>query len=275
MQIRAARLVTTQGVLAMMCCIAALAPCAGAQGVQVAITPADSTVAPGSEFVLRIEVTASGSPFNAYDAVIGFDPGALTFLPASPLGLQEGAYMKNACGSTFHRFITGPDSLLLNHSLLCNELALLGPGVVYKLRFRAALTPQTTAVHFRLVQFYNAGFFVNPTVPADAVVRIGVVSATATPPTEGPARVRAAPNPCNPGTVLHLWPGASGEQTVRIRDVAGHVLRVLQRGTFGAVQRSLTWDGRDAQGRRLASGVYLVEIETPAGRAAGRVVLLQ
>ena len=253
----------------------ALAPRATAQGVQVALSPADSMVAPGSEFVLRITVTAAGSLFNAYDAVVAFDPGAVTFLPASPLTLQEGAYMKNACGNTFHRFIAAPDSLLLNHSLLCNQLALTGPGVVYKLRFRAAITPQTTTVHFRLMQFYNAGFFVNPTVPTDAVVHIGVVSAAGTPPAQSATRVWAAPNPCNPGTLLHLEPSLAGLQSVVVRDVAGRSVRLLERGIFGATARSLAWDGRGAQGRRLPSGVYLVQLDTPAGHAVQRVVLLQ
>lgn len=259
---------------AVLCAAAGALP-AAAQGVQVGLSPADSMVAPGSEFVLRIEVTAAGSLFNAYDVVIGFDPAALTFLPASPLSLQEGAYMKNACGSTFHRFIPAPDSLIVTHSLLCNQLALPGPGVVYKLRFRAALVPQTTAVHFRLAQFYNAGFFVNPTVPADALVRIGVVSDGPAPAAGGPLWLRAAPNPGNPGTWLHLEPGAAGAQRVLVYDAGGRLVRLLQAGRFGAGPRSLAWDGRDAQGQRLASGVYLVQLQTPAGRAVQRVVLLQ
>src|SRR5689334_19609432 len=75
-----------------------------AQGVTVALSPAAQTVAPGDTFNLELDVTLTGSQFNGFDAIIAYDPAAVTFLPRSPLSLQEGSYMRGACGNTFHLF---------------------------------------------------------------------------------------------------------------------------------------------------------------------------
>jgi len=72
--------------------------------VSVALIPSAPTVALGAEFTVTVRVTQAGSAFNAYQAIVRFDPAVLTFLPASPLSLQEGAYMTGACGQTFHWF---------------------------------------------------------------------------------------------------------------------------------------------------------------------------
>ena len=55
-----------------------------AAGVTAAILPDSSYVTPGTEFTLELRIPASGSFFNAYDAVITSDRAALTFLQASP-----------------------------------------------------------------------------------------------------------------------------------------------------------------------------------------------
>jgi len=74
------------------------APAARADGVTAALLPDSGFVSPGSEFTLDLWVTAPGDSFNCYDAVIEYDPTVLTFLQTSPPSLQEGAYMKLACG---------------------------------------------------------------------------------------------------------------------------------------------------------------------------------
>jgi hypothetical protein len=66
-------------------------PYSHAGGVHVALLPATVAVSPGDALDLQISVTEPGLAFNACGAVIGFDPSALTFLPTSPLTLQEGS----------------------------------------------------------------------------------------------------------------------------------------------------------------------------------------
>jgi flagellar hook assembly protein FlgD len=61
--------------------------------------------------------------------------------------------------------------------------------------------------------------------------------------------------------------------TLTLFNVQGQVVRKLvderkERGTY-----SVVWDGRDAMGRLVSSGVYLVRMEAADFRAARTVVL--
>jgi hypothetical protein len=54
--------------------VALLAAGNASAGVTVALQPASQLVAPGSDFDVLLEVTAPGSSFNAFDAIVGYDP---------------------------------------------------------------------------------------------------------------------------------------------------------------------------------------------------------
>ena len=250
-------------------------PSAHASGVTVAILPDSGFVSPGSEFTLELSVTAPGDSINAYAAVIEYDPAVLTFLQASPLSLQEGVYMKTACGNTYQNFTSAGDSLTIAHSLMCNLLSLPGPGQLYKLRFRAAAAPQWTWVGIRSIQFYRGGFFVNPANPSDAAVAIGV---SVDMPGSGPApmetRVTVAPNPCRAAAAIVVETATAGEQQVVVCDVQGRVVRHLDHGVTAPGTRRIEWDGKDDAGVRLAPGVYRVLVKTPGKTTGARVVLL-
>ncbi len=248
---------------------------ANASGVTVAVLPDSAYVSPGSEFTLELQVTEAGSLFNAYVATIAYDPAALTLLPTSPLSLQEGAYMKTACGSTSHNFTTAADSLVIVHSLLCNGLFLPGPGQLYKLRFRSSGPPQWTSVSIRNIQFYNAGFFVNPSHSSDAAIAMGVpvgVPGSGAPP--GKTRLRVTPNPCRAAATVFVETAAAGWQRVIVCDVQGRTVRHLEDGATAPGTRRIAWDGRDDAGTRLAPGVYRVLVGSPGASAVAKVVLL-
>jgi hypothetical protein len=83
------------------------------------------------------------------------------------------------------------------------------------------------------------------------------------------------PNPFNPQTVLPYQIGSAGPVRLEIYDVLGQKIRTLvntpqQRGHYRAV-----WNGRDDQGRRLGSGVYLSRLATGDGVAVKRLLLLK
>lgn len=247
-----------------------------AQGVHVAILPTGQTVAPGSTFTLSLEVTQPGTPFNGFDAVVTYDPAALTFVPLSPTALQQGSYMLNACGnSPFHRFTAAADSLSITDVLLCANLALPGPGQIYKLKFTASNTPQVTHVRFRSAQFYDAGVFL-PTDAQDAVIGIGVpVGIEAEVPAPVGPVVRAAPNPFRGHTSIQVVSPLEGSQRIFVRDVQGRTVRHLGEGRFAPGTRFVQWDGRDDAGRPLPPGVYRIVLHTEHAAAGARVALLR
>lgn len=81
--------------------------------------------------------------------------------------------------------------------------------------------------------------------------------------TEVPAkRIAASPNPFRPGSGgLVTFPEIEAGSVVRIYALGGTLVRELPAGS------DLEWDGRDASGRLVASGVYVVTAEGPRGSA--------
>jgi hypothetical protein len=261
----------------LLACGAALtAAPSRAQGVTVALVPATSEVAPGATFELQLFVTQAGSAFNGFDAVIGFDPAALTLQPLVPVGLQQGTLMTAACPQTFHLFQSGASSAAITDVLLCSGQSVSGPGQIYRLRFVASTTPQVTEVRFLPgLQFYADGLFVNPAVSANAIVGIGMAPVAA----EIGARargvsLRVAPNPAPGATVFIAESDRAGTRRVRVLDTKGRVVRRLERSAGeGAVP--LAWDGRDDQGRPLPPGIYVAQLDVEGRSATRRLALIR
>jgi len=255
--------------------VAALATAAGADSIWVAIVPGDTAVAPGGTFDVHLRVTQPGRGFNAYDAVIEYDPAALTFI-AQAANVQQGSLMRGACGNTFHLFQAAPDSLVIHHSILCAGVTLFGPGNLYNLRFQAAATPQYTQVRVRSIQFFDAGLFTGPVALAPAArVQVGMPS-DAVPGAgrlQGP-HLWAAPNPFNPATTLHVESDAQWRDLV-VLDVRGHVVRKLAAGVQAPGAAQWVWDGRDERGARVGSGVYVASLRGARGAVSQRLVLVE
>lgn len=250
---------------------------AGAQGVSVSFSPANLEVAPGDEFDLDLVVTQAGSPFNGFDAVVGYDPAALTQITLSPLSLQEGAYMTGACGSTFHRFHAGASSDTITDVLLCDGVSLPGPGQIYRLHFKASTTPQVTVIRYLPgLRFYNAGLYVTPVTATNVVIGIGMPSTTgvggATPGLR--LALRAAPNPARDGLAFIVESDSAGDQTLTVLDLQGRVIRRLASAPAPAGMHTLWWDGRDGAGTRLSPGVYLAKLEVAGRSIWSRVTLI-
>ena len=70
------------------------------------------------------------------------------------------------------------------------------------------------------------------------------------------------PNPFNPETVIEFSLPTTGEISLRIYNVAGQLVRTLVSGTTPAGYYQVRWDGRDANGSNVSSGVYFYKIDT-------------
>src|SRR5262249_28891642 len=143
-----------------------VAPLRARADVHAALIPAEQTVSLNTDFTLEIDVTPAGSAFNSLHAGGEYDTTAVSFVGSSPVPLQEGCLMTGACsaacGSTFHRFTPDADSLSIKDFLLCNQIALTGPGQIYRLKFHSRNVQQITNIRIRSAAFFNAGLFVTP-----------------------------------------------------------------------------------------------------------------
>jgi hypothetical protein len=88
-----------------------------------------------------------------------------------------------------------------------------------------------------------------------------------------PLAVTAGPNPFNPTTTISLRLPAPGPVLARIFDVHGRVVRTLVAADLTAGEHRLRWDGRDASGLQVASGVYLLHVRTADGSRRLKLVM--
>jgi hypothetical protein len=82
------------------------------------------------------------------------------------------------------------------------------------------------------------------------------------------------PNPFNPTTSIPYVLRSSQRVRLNIYSTTGALVSVLDAGVQPPGARSLTWNGRDANGHTVASGVYFYRLEGSA-QAPHKMVLLK
>lgn len=84
------------------------------------------------------------------------------------------------------------------------------------------------------------------------------------------------PNPFNPRTTLAFdLPAAAARVRLRLYDLHGRLVASLLDGPLPAGRHGVAWNGADDAGRAVASGVYVSVLETPLGRASGKLTLVR
>lgn len=115
---------------------------------------------------------------------------------------------------------------------------------------------------------------------ANGPTTIGV-SLDAVTPVQAPLRdaldiVAVVPNPFNPNTAVRFSLPETMAVSAEVWSVTGERVVTLARGAaFPAGESEIRWDGRNGRGQRVASGVYLFRLSTPAGNRTARLVLLE
>ncbi len=101
------------------------------------------------------------------------------------------------------------------------------------------------------------------------------------PATAGPALATrllpSAPNPFADATAIGFELERARPVEVTVYDLAGHRVRRVAAGLYGAGPHSESWDGRSDAGRLMPSGVYAVRLRLEAGQAthAGKLILMR
>jgi hypothetical protein len=90
-----------------------------------------------------------------------------------------------------------------------------------------------------------------------------------------PLYVACSPNPFNPLTNFEFRVPRDGRVSLKVYDVRGQLMATVVDESLQQGFHRRRWDGRDDDGRRLASGVYLYSIESGGFANTGKVVLLK
>ncbi len=83
------------------------------------------------------------------------------------------------------------------------------------------------------------------------------------------------PNPFNPATTIRFSLAAGSHATLEVFDASGRWVRTLVDEARAAGPQSARWDGRDARGAAVASGVYFYRLTTPGVSDSKKMVLLK
>ena len=86
---------------------------------------------------------------------------------------------------------------------------------------------------------------------------------------------RNYPNPFNPTTTISFSLAEAGPASLRIYNARGQLVRQLANSDFQAGQHNLVWDGRDAAGRTVSSGLYFYRLNTKNYQESRKMVLMK
>jgi hypothetical protein len=88
------------------------------------------------------------------------------------------------------------------------------------------------------------------------------------------------PNPFNPETWVPYRLATAGDVNISIYNIAGQLVRTLElghreAGSYTVKERAAYWDGRNATGERVASGVYFYNVQSGSFHATKRMVIVK
>ncbi len=87
------------------------------------------------------------------------------------------------------------------------------------------------------------------------------------------------PNPFNPKTVISYQVGTSGNSSVHVElsvfNILGQKVIELVNGNQSAGVHTIKWYGRDSNGNRAASGIYVYELKINGNRLARKMIMME
>ena len=142
----------------------------------------------------------------------------------------------------------------------------LGTGLpavpIYDLKLHNPTRTLVAGTHGRSMHSFDL-----TTLPDLAAVRPSDLGAT--------AGLSNYPNPFKDVTTIRFSLAKRSRVALAVYDLAGRRVRSLEAGDMPAGLHELRWDGTNDQGRRAASGVYFVRMESESGTAAHRLNLVR
>lgn len=83
------------------------------------------------------------------------------------------------------------------------------------------------------------------------------------------------PNPFNRGTIIEFSVAARSHITLEIFDLLGTRVGTLIESVYPVGRHRVSWDGLDADGKSVASGLYFYRLTSDRAAAAGKMLLLK
>ncbi|MCD6506085.1 IPT/TIG domain-containing protein [Candidatus Poribacteria bacterium] len=226
-----------------------------------------SSVIAGQE--AKIALKGDVSSLYAYAVQIEFDPEQLQLRDAEPGDLLSGGKI------LYHIKIERPGLATVLASLIEEKSGLNGKGDLLRLTFRVNSWSEDTSV-----KLLNG---ISIRVRGSNEVKIGMLPKLslilhAVP--EATSLGQNYPNPFNPETWIPFRLSERAEVKIRIFDVSGKLVRVLdlgklEPGYYEDRSRAAYWDGRNEIGEKVTSGVYIYQLLVGDRSFARKMVILK
>ncbi|MBI4725931.1 VCBS repeat-containing protein [candidate division TA06 bacterium] len=86
---------------------------------------------------------------------------------------------------------------------------------------------------------------------------------------------QSVPNPTRGGVSISFALKKSGNTSLKIYNIAGQVVRILDNGYRIAGVYSIPWDGKDEQGNKVSNGIYLYRLVSGEFQATKKITVLR
>jgi hypothetical protein len=83
------------------------------------------------------------------------------------------------------------------------------------------------------------------------------------------------PNPFNPSTTIRFALPTESLVKLTVYDMTGAVVKNLMNNALGAGNKEVTWDGTNASGAKVATGMYIYRLEAGNFSAVKKMLLLK
>ncbi|NQT26409.1 T9SS type A sorting domain-containing protein [candidate division KSB1 bacterium] len=83
------------------------------------------------------------------------------------------------------------------------------------------------------------------------------------------------PNPFNPATTIRFSLDSQSETIIQIYTLTGRIVKTLANSVFSAGHHEIKWNGTNATGMPVPSGIYMVKIETEKFSSTRKMILLK
>jgi len=85
--------------------------------------------------------------------------------------------------------------------------------------------------------------------------------------------LRISPNPVTSGADIKMAIPVAGKASLKVFDVQGRLVRTLLDEKIAAGEHAIHWGGANTDGRRVASGIYFMKMETRKGSLVKKMVI--
>ena len=103
----------------------------------------------------------------------------------------------------------------------------------------------------------------------------GTASSVPPPPLSATALLQNHPNPFNPTTSIRFELKHDADVTLSVFDASGALVATLAAGPYKQGSHDVVWNGTDAKGGRVGSGVYFYRLDTQGQTFTKKMVLLK